>query len=482
MRNSILRLALLFAAFWIPPLALPQTPAPASSPAPAPATPPAKAAPKPAVPNPTLTSLSESVLPLAADQKLLLNGADFQDDASVTLTDPSGKQTPLAAAAVHRLSATQLEITATFDVQGAWKLTVQNPGAAVPSVLSFTVAPPSSADRAQAIGAYQGASLVVTGLLIFIAAVVVLSLFVASLKGWSLGDALSEESSMQPATITSKKDVIMVASSSRIIAFLGLLGILTIVLGVGYAVIWRLFVYGDTPDLSQVRNYLFGSACLFAPYLANQLREVFDRSGTPQPDTTSTETAAATSVTGIAPAPPGANANPQAISLTGSGFQSGLSVTLTGPTGNQLTLTGAAVTVSSPTLAATTATLDQPGDWKASVTNPGASPSSAFRFTVVGPPTVAGVIPQNPAQGPAPVHNNNPQTLTITGDGFMSGLTVQLTDPGQHVVHLTAPPDIVSISPTRLVVKPTLAAAGAWRAVVTNPGGRASAPFDFNVT
>lgn len=140
------------------------------------------------------------------------------------------------------------------------------------------------------------------------------------------------------------------------------------------------------------------------------------------------------------------------------------------------------MTFSSPTLATVTAALDQAGDWKAAVTNPGAGPSSDYRFTVVGPPAIAGVIPQNPAQGAAPVHNANPQALTFTGDGFMAGLMVQLTDPAQHAVQLTAPPDITSISPTRVVVRATLTDPGAWRAVIANPGGRASAPFGFNVT
>ena len=482
MKNSVLRFALLLAAFLVVPKpGLPQTnppPTPAAA-----ATAPAKADQKPAVPTPTITGLAERAFPLTPEEKLIISGADFQDGAIVKLTDPSGKQTPLTAQQVHRLSATQIEITANLDVEGNWKVSVQNLGAAAAAVWSFTVAPPSSEDRTQAIAAYQNAAEVITRLLVAVLVVIALALVVATIRGWSLGDAVSEESSVQPTVINSKKDVVMVASSSRLIALLGLLGILTIVLGVGYAVIWRLFVYGDTPDLTEVRNYLFGSACLFAPYLANQLREIFDTSGgAAKPDSGDAGDGAGTSVTGIAPAPPNANAAPQAISLTGSGFQSGLSVTLTGPTGNQLTLTGGNVTFSSPTLATVTVALDQAGDWKAAVTNPGAGPSSDYRFTVVGPPAIAGVIPQNPAQGAVPVHNANPQALTFTGDGFMAGLTVQLTDPAQHVVQLTAPPDITSISPTRVVVRATLTDLGAWRAVITNPGGRASAPFGFNVT
>lgn len=92
---------------------------------------------------------------------------------------------------------------------------------------------------------------------------------------WSVSDALSEESSVQPTP----GKVTKLPSTSRFIALFGLLGILTIVLGVGYTIIWSLFLYQKPPDnLSQVRNFLYGAACLFAPYLANQLRAAFDSS------------------------------------------------------------------------------------------------------------------------------------------------------------------------------------------------------------
>ncbi len=91
---------------------------------------------------------------------------------------------------------------------------------------------------------------------------------------WSLREALSEESSVQP----NKDEVKLLASTSRFIALFGLLGILTIVLGVGYTIIWNLLLYQKPPDLSEVRSFLYGAACLFAPYLANQLRATFEKS------------------------------------------------------------------------------------------------------------------------------------------------------------------------------------------------------------
>lgn len=130
---------------------------------------------------------------------------------------------------------------------------------------------------------YWPAFYIITGLAGAFFLILVIGLIAMSAKGkWSIADALSEEAAYQPAKIEKKEDIAMVPSTSRLIALLGLLGILTIVMGVGYAVIWNLFVYQKVPDLSQVKSFLFGAAVLFAPYLANQVREIFDPSGNGQ--------------------------------------------------------------------------------------------------------------------------------------------------------------------------------------------------------
>jgi hypothetical protein len=94
-------------------------------------------------------------------------------------------------------------------------------------------------------------------------------------EGWSLGEALSEEAGgAKPETAGAKAP--MVASSSRLIALFGLLAILTVIIGLGYYLIWSLFVSpGKVPDLTGVSRFLYAMALIFAPYLANQIREAF---------------------------------------------------------------------------------------------------------------------------------------------------------------------------------------------------------------
>jgi hypothetical protein len=104
---------------------------------------------------------------------------------------------------------------------------------------------------------------------------------------WSLREALSEKSSVHPK----EGAATLIPSTSRFIALFGLLGIVTILLGIGYAIIWNLLIYHKPPDsLSEINSFLLGAASLFAPYIANQLRVAF----TSPPGDKSTEKAAPT--------------------------------------------------------------------------------------------------------------------------------------------------------------------------------------------
>lgn len=93
---------------------------------------------------------------------------------------------------------------------------------------------------------------------------------------WSMGDALSEEAGNQPNPLPAGQKPIMVASSSRLIAFLGLSVILCLYLGFGYIIMWdHFFNPTKTLDTKTLVTFLFAGATMFAPYLANQLRDAF---------------------------------------------------------------------------------------------------------------------------------------------------------------------------------------------------------------
>lgn len=108
---------------------------------------------------------------------------------------------------------------------------------------------------------------------------------------WSLADALSEEvdvtfeeadangvktpkfdDSGKPITVTELR-----ASSSRLIAFMGLITIMAMFLGFGVFVLYSFAMGGGVPaGLDQVYKFLFAGMTMFAPYLVNKFSSVFD--------------------------------------------------------------------------------------------------------------------------------------------------------------------------------------------------------------
>ena len=82
---------------------------------------------------------------------------------------------------------------------------------------------------------------------------------------------------------------------------------------------------------------------------------------------------------------------------------------------------------------------------------------------------------------PTPLKPSNaPQTLTVTGTGFASGLTLIVTTPGGQTQRFTAG-DVKSARETSFQVEMLLGTAGNYSLVVTNPSGDASEPFALTV-
>jgi hypothetical protein len=78
---------------------------------------------------------------------------------------------------------------------------------------------------------------------------------------WQLGDALSEEGGNQPDPLPAGMKPILVASSSRLIALLGLMSILGVFLGFGYYFLYLAFASGISqamPDMKSLIYYLLG--------------------------------------------------------------------------------------------------------------------------------------------------------------------------------------------------------------------------------
>jgi|GEM_PF-351854 len=107
---------------------------------------------------------------------------------------------------------------------------------------------------------------------------------------WNLGDALSEEVEISSVTTNagSKEDtkpdevkpptvIVMSASISRLIAFMGMMVILFIFIGFGVFTLYSYAFTGEMPDSTdKVIQFLAGGLTLFAPYLVNKFAGIFE--------------------------------------------------------------------------------------------------------------------------------------------------------------------------------------------------------------
>ena len=99
---------------------------------------------------------------------------------------------------------------------------------------------------------------------------------------WRLADALSEADTI--GTNGAAAAPRLVASSSRLIAFLGLIVMLILFLGFGSIGVLHLLRTGQVPDLDKIAGYFVGGATLFLPYLANQAKEAVSALGPKAPE------------------------------------------------------------------------------------------------------------------------------------------------------------------------------------------------------
>jgi hypothetical protein len=108
---------------------------------------------------------------------------------------------------------------------------------------------------------------------------------------WSLADALSEEVEVTATVQTAAGDqepkldasgkpfmiTEMRASSSRVIALMGMMAILLMFMGFGVFALYSFAFTGAMPaQIDKVIYFLLSGMTLFAPYVVNQFRSIFE--------------------------------------------------------------------------------------------------------------------------------------------------------------------------------------------------------------
>ena len=193
---------------------------------------------------------------------------------------------------------------------------------------------------------------------------------------------------------------------------------------------------------------------------------------------TFTVTSPTPTVTGTSPHSPTQSTATQTIAVTGTNFETGLSVSLTGPDGSSSSLGGTAIQDITSTLFHLAAVFAQAGNYSLRVTNPYGLPSDPLVLPVqaaaVPKPVITGLSPASPTVA------STSQPLYFAGTGFQTGAIVTLTAPGGGTTSFSGSA-VTQSGSTTVRIAPTLTTAGAYSAQVTNPNGDVSSAWSFTV-
>jgi len=104
---------------------------------------------------------------------------------------------------------------------------------------------------------------------------------------WSISDALSEEVEVTALKEDGKTPVIdeeskkpllkkvMCASSSRLVALMGMIVIVMMFVGFGTFSLYKFAIGEELKDIDNVKDFLFAGLTLFAPYIVNKFSNIF---------------------------------------------------------------------------------------------------------------------------------------------------------------------------------------------------------------
>ncbi|MGZ5480375.1 MAG: alpha/beta fold hydrolase [Pyrinomonadaceae bacterium] len=185
--------------------------------------------------------------------------------------------------------------------------------------------------------------------------------------------------------------------------------------------------------------------------------------------------AASPSISSISPSSPTRSDSDQNVQVSGSNFQSGLTVTVFIPGGGTATLSGSQIQSVTPTSFTMVITLNVVGQYGIRVNNPGGAQSNTFNFNVqAANPSISSISPSSPTR------SDSDQNVQVSGSTFQSGLTVTVFIPGGGSATLSGS-QIQSVTSSSFTMVITLNVVGQYGIRVNNPGGAQSNTFNFNV-
>ena len=179
----------------------------------------------------------------------------------------------------------------------------------------------------------------------------------------------------------------------------------------------------------------------------------------------------------ISPSSPFQSSTDQSVTVSGSGFQAGLTVTVFFPGGATGTLSGSQIQNLASSSFRMVITLGSAGSWGIRVNNPNGQRSSTFNFTVQSPPvpSISFISPSSPTA------SGNNESVLVNGGNFQSGLTVDVYNSGGTKIATLSGTQIQSVGGISFTMLINLGTAAASFGIeVVNPNGGRSPRFTFS--
>lgn len=183
-------------------------------------------------------------------------------------------------------------------------------------------------------------------------------------------------------------------------------------------------------------------------------------------------------VSSINPSSPISGNVDQNVTVSGTNFQAGLTVTVTFPNGGTGTLSGTQIQNVTSTSFIMRITLGTSGNWSMRVNNSDGGQSNPFGFKVLSNVQAPTIFSINPS---IPVVRSTDQDVFVSGNNFQQNLVVDITFPSGGGTTLSGT-QIQNVTSTSFIMRATLSGAGDWTIKVRNPDGGQSSVFSFTVT
>ncbi len=187
----------------------------------------------------------------------------------------------------------------------------------------------------------------------------------------------------------------------------------------------------------------------------------------------------APTIASVSPSVIVASPTAQIITVHGTNFQIGLTLGFARGTGATSLVSGAQIANVTPTSFDATIPLTGGGNYTFTVINPDTSVSNALVMSVDAPPAAPSAVLFSLAPDPI-IARPSPQTISVSGQGFLSGLTLAVTLQNGASVTVSGS-QITRVASQSFDAMVTIPIAGTYSFQVTNPGATTSNAITKNI-